>query len=73
MYTVSIFAHPFPALYCSYLISKGADPNAADNKGVTPLDLAAKASNGVRTVLGLPPHEESSSFVSSELQTFRYQ
>jgi hypothetical protein len=37
------------------LLSKGADPNGKDSKGITPFDLAEKAPNSVRSVLGLPP------------------
>ena len=42
----------------SYLVGKGADLNRKDNKGVSPIDLAAKAPNSIRAALGLPPIDQ---------------
>lgn len=44
----------------SYLLSKGADPKKEDKNGVTPIDLASKAPNGIRIAFGLPPITEGS-------------
>jgi hypothetical protein len=51
-------------LLSSYLLSKGANPNTPDNKGITPIDLAAKAPNSIRSLLGLPPVETSTLLIS---------
>lgn len=36
-----------------FLLEKGADVNAKDSSGVTPLDLAKNSNKGVKAVLGI--------------------
>lgn len=38
---------------CRYLLSKGANPNLADSKGITPLDLAKDANQGIQKAFNL--------------------